>query len=441
MPRKGLEIADALALLEELPSDPESVISEDESDGEGNTPLPPFPPAYGNIEDDGDDQSENGDINLPGLSRIADVTWNKIQNVVKSVPEFSEDYGPTDEITSIEDAKPMDIFMAFFTAEFMDKLVFETNLYATQKGKPFSPITLQDMLKFLGINILMGIKKLPSYRDFWSTNEILNESYVAKQMAVKKFSWILGNLHLNDNSLMPKREDRTFDKLYKVRPLLTHLSERFDSLFRPGKNQSIDESMIRFKGRSSLKQYLPKKPIKRGYKVWMRCDESGYACKFEIYTGKTHEVEKNLSERVVKMLSEPLYGKNHRVYMDNYFTSYELFKFLETKNVFCCGTVNITRKHLPKTLTEDKKLKRGDFDWAVSDDKITCLKWKDKRCVTILSSLVDAVIPSTVERKEKTGQKIQIQCPKAIIDYNKNMGYVDYFDQLKSLYEIDRKRP
>ena len=33
---------------------------------------------------------------------------------------------------------------------------------------------------------------------------------------------------------------------------------------------AIDEAMVKYKGRSSLKQYLPMKPIKRGFKVWVR---------------------------------------------------------------------------------------------------------------------------------------------------------------------------
>ncbi|GFS29687.1 piggyBac transposable element-derived protein 4 [Trichonephila inaurata madagascariensis] len=144
----------------------------------------------------------------------------------------------------------------------------------------------------------MGIKRLPSYRDFWSTNEILHDAFVSGLMRVRKFIWILGNIHLNDNNLMPKKSEKNFDKLYKVRPLLDHLSEMFLKVFKPGQKQAIDESMIKFKGRSSLKQYMPKKPIKRGYKVWMRCDSSGFACEFQIYTGKTEEVERNLGERV-----------------------------------------------------------------------------------------------------------------------------------------------
>lgn len=58
-------------------------------------------------------------------------------------------------------------------------------------------------------------------------------------------------------------------------------------------HQSIDESMTKFKGRSVLKQYLPLKPIKRGIKIWQRCDSlTGYVYDMNIYSGKkTEETE------------------------------------------------------------------------------------------------------------------------------------------------------
>ena len=50
---------------------------------------------------------------------------------------------------------------------------------------------------------------------------------------------------------------------------------------------SVDEAMILFKGRSSLKQYMPKKPVRRGKKVWALADASnGYIANFQVYTGK-----------------------------------------------------------------------------------------------------------------------------------------------------------
>lgn len=61
--------------------------------------------------------------------------------------------------------------------------------------------------------------------------------------------------------------------------------------YRPSEYQACDESMIKYKGKIiTLKQYMPKKPIKRGYKFWVRADQSGYVCDFHIYTGKLNDI-------------------------------------------------------------------------------------------------------------------------------------------------------
>ena len=43
--------------------------------------------------------------------------------------------------------------------------------------------------------------------------------------------------------------------------------QRFAGLYQPHREVAVDEAMIKFTGRSSLKQYMPMKPIKRGIKV------------------------------------------------------------------------------------------------------------------------------------------------------------------------------
>ncbi|KAK3886696.1 hypothetical protein Pcinc_009162 [Petrolisthes cinctipes] len=53
------------------------------------------------------------------------------------------------------------------------------------------------------------------------------------------------------------RENR--DKLFKVRPMVDHLREKFKQLTKD-QELCIDEQMVPFKGRSSLKQYVPNKP-------------------------------------------------------------------------------------------------------------------------------------------------------------------------------------
>ncbi|KAI8121791.1 PiggyBac transposable element-derived protein 3 [Lucilia cuprina] len=72
-------------------------------------------------------------------------------------------------------------------------------------------------------------------------------------------------------------------------------------------NISIDESMVKYYGRHSAKQYIRGKPIRFGYKNWVAASSSGYCYCFDIYCGKsTIPVSEPLSTRVVKMVLQKL---------------------------------------------------------------------------------------------------------------------------------------
>ncbi|XP_022906716.2 piggyBac transposable element-derived protein 3-like [Onthophagus taurus] len=328
---------------------------------------------------------------------------------------FNQETGPTESITNLASPSPYDLFKTFIDDEIIDSLVFPTNLYAQQSGKRYIPTDRKEMETFLGINIMMGIKRLPRYRDYWSSEIDLNDAFISKLMPLNRFSWLLGNLHLNDNSLQPRRSDPTFDKLYKLRPFLNSISKNFRSSFKPNPDMAVDESMIKFKGRSCLKQYMPKKPIKRGYKVWVLCDKSGYALKFEIYTGKIGQtVQKNLGENVVKRLVEEYQGYNYTVYFDNYFTSYNLMEDLKSANINACGTVNKKRINLPH-FKDDKKMTRGEHEWYASGT-IIAMKWKDNNAVHLLSNFYNPMEVEQVMRRSRTGERVGFSCPAAIAD-------------------------
>ena len=78
-----------------------------------------------------------------------------------------------------------------------------------------------------------------------------------------------------DNTQAPNQSDPSFDRLYKLRPLLTILGDYFRGAYKLSQEISVDEAMVKYKGRSSLKQYMPLKPIKRGFKIWCLCDAKG----------------------------------------------------------------------------------------------------------------------------------------------------------------------
>ena len=101
----------------------------------------------------------------------------------------------------------------------------------------------------------------------------------SKRYDKNKFQSILQNLHFSNND----NDDKT-DKSYKIRPVIEHLNKVFDESLSNSPLQSVDKHMCKFKGRSSMKQYIKYKPIKWSFHYWYRCDsETGYVYQLELY--------------------------------------------------------------------------------------------------------------------------------------------------------------
>lgn len=160
--------------------------------------------------------------------------------------------------------------------------------------------------------------------------------------------------------------------------MITYLSNKFLEAYVPNRNLAVDESMVAFKGRTHLKQYMPLKPIKRGIKVWaLACSSTGYLLNFSVYEGKKESDEEgSLGEKTVLELTKPFENKHYCVYFDNFFTSFTLLSKLLDRNLFGCGTIRSNRKHFPKDLlVPDKNLQPGQFN-TVGTSSITVNKWK-----------------------------------------------------------------
>ena len=52
----------------------------------------------------------------------------------------------------------------------------------------------------------------------------------------------------------------------------------------------------------------------------------------------------------VSELTKKIQGRGHKLYMDNYFSSPDLFDDLATKQIYCCGNVQPNRKGMPQDL-------------------------------------------------------------------------------------------
>lgn len=211
------------------------------------------------------------------------------------------------------------------------------------------------MLVYLGIHIAMGIVNLPNIRDFWSTEPILQHQWFGSIMSRDRFKQILHYFHCADQSgYIPRGQDE-YDPLYKIRDVIDILLERFQALYNPNQELSIDESMIGTKCRVPFLQCMPKKPTDA---------KTAYVTRFNIYTGKDNDDEsgKRLSYRVVMKLLEPYYGKHYKVYFDNFYTSPELCAdLLIHKQVYSSGTVRTNRTNFPKHIGPQLKLPPGSI--------------------------------------------------------------------------------
>jgi hypothetical protein len=278
---------------------------------------------------------------------------------------------------------------------------------------------------------------------YWSSDSSVRCGIIADAMSVNRFETIRRYLLFTDNS---KHDEASSDKLWKLRPFLDHIQSRILTAVEPEEHQSIDEQMIPFTGKSSLKQYIKSKPKKWGYKVWMRSSVSGYMHEFEIYQGSNgNRPEKVLSvcADVVLRLSEKIKGKNHKLFFDNLFTTIDLLKYLRDNQIFSVGTLRKNRLMGAETaLKPDKEMKaRGDFCIATSADNITVVKWNDNNIVYTASTFAGADPVTSVERwDKKTKSYMDVRRPHSIEVYNKNMGGVDLSDFFLASYRHTLKQ-
>lgn len=183
---------------------------------------------------------------------------------------------------------------------------------------------------------------------------------------------------------------------------------------------------------------MPGKRARFGIKFFVLCEsKSGYVWSSVIYTGKGTALDSEfeempMSSQVVMSLMKPLLDKGYCLTTDNFYTSPELAELLVSRSTDMYGTLRKTRRGVPPAL-KGKKLKKGEVA-AFSKGKLMAIQWKDKKDVTLLSSVHNCAMKSVVKRGKRKDK------PVVVVDYNDTMGGVDRVDQHLADYPIPRKR-
>lgn len=104
------------------------------------------------------------------------------------------------------------------------------------------------------------------------------------------------------------------------------------------------------------------------------------------------------------------------------------------------GIIRANRKEYPKALQDKsllKQTKRVIFNLAT--ERIVCAVWKDTKHVSFLSNVHSSHGNSTISRKLRRGEQVNLPYPPCAIDYHKNMGAFDPHEQIVRNYAIDHK--
>ncbi|XP_070395386.1 piggyBac transposable element-derived protein 4-like [Dermacentor albipictus] len=186
--------------------------------------------------------------------------------------------------STIKDLNTALQFFKFLCPVEVFKMIREESLRYSIQCRPEKPLTLsvEELERFVGMALYMSIIQLPSTRDYSSSS--IGHHKVADVMCLNRWEELKRFLHFNNNETFVAPAEIGHNKLHKVRTLLNKLLEQLKIIPREEK-LCIDEQIVPFKGRSSLKQYNPTKPHRWGHKVFALSGVSGFCYDFEVFSG------------------------------------------------------------------------------------------------------------------------------------------------------------
>ncbi|XP_046687886.1 piggyBac transposable element-derived protein 4-like [Homalodisca vitripennis] len=141
--------------------------------------------------------------------------------------------------------------------------------------------------------------------------------------------------------------------------LVDHFNKKMDDVYYPGKELSLDEAMVLWRGRLIFRQYIKGKRHKYGIKLYTLCEPGGLILRFLVYSGSLSDLGgKGHATKVVLHLMRGKLNHGHSLYMDNFYNSFPLAYQLLRKKTYCTGTLRADRKYLPDEVKSAKVKKR-----------------------------------------------------------------------------------
>ena len=352
----------------------------------------------------------------------------------------------------------LEFFHLYFTPDMISNICTHTNSYAnehiitgtnqsyTKSDGSWQYTTPDEINRLIALLIYMGIVKVSHTEKYWSIKSLYSGLWASAIMSRSRFKALMALLHVVD----PGAENPG-DKLRKVDSFIDYFKSRCLALYQPRQQLAIDERMVRSRHKSGIRQYIRDKPTKWGIKLWVVADSSnGYTIDFDVYIGKAagRDVSVHgLGYDVVVKLMQPFLRQGYHLYIDNFYTSTTLVKYLFQEGVPTTGTLRENSRGFPANMKNGREwskapnVDRGSMRWE-RDPPVLALQWLDNKVVSMLTTIENANDSLQVRRKTKTAgvwSTKLVKQPQAIATYNKYMNGVDRSDQILATYNVLRR--
>lgn len=208
----------------------------------------------------------------------------------------------------------------------------------------------------------------------------------------------------------------------------------------------LSETIIAFKGHADIRQYVPSKPHRFGYKIFALSSDA-YILQMRLSLGvdmkKRGKREKGKTHALVMEMIRPYLHGNYILYTDNYFTSIALTHELAQYGIATCSSARLDRTGMPpptqineKVLKSLKKHRLMHFQ----KDNINLILWRDNNIMKLIFNHIQLnTALTTIQRWGDDHAKHDVHIHPALKDYYYHSHSVDIVNQYLYAYPIARR--
>ena len=297
------------------------------------------------------------------------------------------------------------IFQRFIPESLVEKWVEYTNeaivyirgpVQQQARSEYWTPTSVSELYLFLAIIISIENHPEASIESYWKRPESDNGAVYlfTRHMPLRRFELLLRRVKISSRasgsdstrasaSRSTKGIPRTYQRLQEWSDLQ---QQAIADIYVPGSHIAVDECVVGFTGRSTLKTTIPNKPTPTGFKVWVVAQDGIFLRWIWHVPGKgpigiskkpeSAEINLNPTQKVVTYLIGLLPMAPYHAFLDNLFSSPNLFRVLRAGGIGASGTARVN-SGIYKGLVQAKKNPDHSRPWGWIETKPTpdCQVW------------------------------------------------------------------